>query len=189
MKLTVTVLLFLLAAGCSSPPSPINYYVLDTTVTEENSREESAGATIITLQSLKLARYLDQSSLAMLQGQHGVYYAGQHVWAEPLQHGFARSLANDINKTSAARLILADEPGADKGKYQLQLQIDNFAATQDSRVLLSGKFWLINNDQVLAEKIFNLAAELPEDGYAAAVAQQRELITELAKLIVATIPG
>ncbi|MBR9910861.1 MAG: membrane integrity-associated transporter subunit PqiC [Gammaproteobacteria bacterium] len=143
----------------------------------------------IRLQGIKLARYLAQANMTLLRGDHSIYYASQHVWAEPLEQGFKRALARDLSESGGIQLLLEDEPAARPAQRELLLQIDNFTATEDSRALLVGKFWLFQKGELVVSRQFQFSRTLTDDGYLHAVQQQRALIAELAQSVRAAVAG
>ena len=179
-------LIFLLSA-CTSTSKPVEYYVLESgfTTRYENNDSNPAKETI-RLQELHLARYLAQSSLTLLRSDHSVYYTNHHIWAEPLQYGLKRALAMDFFQAGSTLLLEGDPSGA-TSDFELRLQIDNFSATDDSRVLLGGKFWLLKNEKPLASREFQLSDTLTVDGYAHSVSKQRELVAQLVQLILDSV--
>ena len=169
--------------SCATATQPLTYYLLESRAGPASERSEADAAEItLRLQELRLAHYLAQSNLTLLHGEHGVYYTSSHVWAEPLQYGIRRALAQDI-AGPRVRLAAADEPTQVATDYALRLQVDNFSATDTSTVLLVGKFWILKGGKLVAGREFNLNEALTADGYEHAVAKQRQLISRLAQLI------
>lgn len=184
-RLTLLLLAVILSA-CTTSSGPIHRYVLET---GSGSGELNSDVISIRLRQFDLARYLAQPSLTLLRGDHGIYYASQHVWAEPLEAGFVRALAHDINLEGRARLLQVTEPSAASSNYELQLEIDNFTATAASDVVLTGKFWMFSQGELVVARAFDLSTPLTADGYTHAVERQRTLVTDLAKLIVEALPS
>ena len=172
-----------LLTGCSSPPVELKHYLLDQKLdVYKNTRVQ--GDIRVELQRIKLARYLQQSQLAILQQDNQLYFASQHVWAEELHHGISRALVNDINLDKEIHIFTPSEPGNHQSQYQLELQIDHLVATDDAKVILAGKLWLLDGKKVKASTPFYFHSELQGDGFSQAVTQQRQLLSQLAQKII-----
>jgi uncharacterized lipoprotein YmbA len=181
------VLVTLIISACSTVPSQINYHLLDSTMTDVGNNQKRITDKKITLQKLQLAKYLQSASLPLLQQDHGVIYANQHVWAEPLQLSIQRVLVNDFNQFSTHQLLLDNMPNAANSDYQLQIQIDHFSATDNSEVVLIGTYWVSDDKTVSNGQPFFFKRQLDLDGFSYAIGQQRLLINELAKMIASDI--
>lgn len=175
-----------LLSACSSAPVTLKHYLLDQQLNAYQGQTYN-GETLVTLQRIKLARYLQQSQLAMLQQDNQLYFASQHVWAEELNHGISRALRNDINQQQDMYIFAANEPGQKQSQYQLQIQIDHLVATDQSKVMLAGKFWLMQQQELKASTPFYFEASLSQDGFDHAVSQQRKLLSQLAEKITQVI--
>ncbi|MFW5426462.1 MAG: membrane integrity-associated transporter subunit PqiC [Methylophagaceae bacterium] len=182
MRTTFITLISILLSACSSAPTQINYYLLDATAVAYENKTELNTSKTITLKKLQLAHYLESVRLPLLQNNQGVVYASQHVWAEPLQLSISRVLVHDFKHDSKHNLRLSSMPNAQNSDFQLQIQIDHFSATDNSTVILSGSYWLNEN-----EYSFHFKRALTADGFNHSVGQQRALISELVKMISVTI--
>ena len=69
------------------------------------------------------------------------------------------------------------------------IKITGFHSTHQSQVILAGNYWLHDKNKQASEKIhhFNLAVALDTDGYPHAVAQMRNLVTQLAQKITSSL--
>ena len=189
-KLTVFMLLSASLFSCSSSaPLTINHYILDTDInaytapkpTDQNP-EVSAKPPRVVLKQIRLAKYLQQSQLAILQTNQQIYYSQQNIWSESLEHAIARALVNDVNQNNNSYTLLTNnEPHAGKSDYQLTLQLDHFVATDKSEVILAGKYWLTQQGNLVQNAPFYFERTLTEDGFSHAVKQQRSLLKALAK--------
>lgn len=175
-----------LLAGCSSTPQQLNYYFLTPSgeAIETDKAASSQEASIVLLEEIRLADYLNQSSLTMQLNDYQLYYARQHIWAEPLQSSISKALLNDLNRQRDLRFIGLREPSGAEPAFRLSVQIDHFVATDNAEVIASGKYWLANGDgQLLLDNSFALERSLQRDGYLHAVEQLRGLLAELAQQI------
>ena len=172
----------MLMLGCSSTPVNIKHYLLDANPQPltSNSNKKSSERTPLLLERLVLASYLNQNSLAILDQNHTLTYANQHLWAEPLQNSITQLLVNDFAKYTDYDLILARDPMSTGIKNRLYLDIHHFVATMDGRVVLSGQYFLKTEDLSEFKKhAFFIEKNLVQDGYGHSVGVQRELLQEL----------
>lgn len=181
-----TLLVAWLLTACSATPERPNYYLLANHLPEASSPPATA---VLTLNRLVLADYLNQSSLAMLQGEHQLLFANQHIWAEPLQQGISRVLSHDLSEVSGQSLLLPGEPGALSSDFQLELEIHQFLPTDNGEVVLRGKLWVLADNNLLGSESFDFSVSLEGDGYSQSVARQRQLIRLLAEKIASVING
>lgn len=165
--------------ACSSPPPQLHYYLLDQDVAAYQLQGRG-NLTSVSLEQVKLARYLQQSQLAILNG-HTLSFSSQDVWAEELRHGISRSLVNDFNLSRQYRLQLPSQPGENQPRYQLQLQVDHLVATDDGKVILAGQYWIMDQGKVAVHKSFYLEQALKQDGFEHAVSLQRKTLSSLAQ--------
>lgn len=178
-------MIVLLLGGCSSNSgTQLNHYFLQ----PPGQAAPALPATevrgpIVVLQKLRLANYLQQPSLVLQLKQHELYYSMQDLWAEPLQQGFSKALLMELNQgTGTRRYVSYQSPGNDDHSLSLAVQLDHFLATDESQVVASGEFWLLQGaqDSVLYQQRFHYRLGLRQDGYHHAVSQLRQLVSQLA---------
>lgn len=192
-KSLISIAMCLGLAACSSQAQlSVNYYILDHELAayqQSSSTAKHNPDKQIVLSQVRLAKYLEQSQLTILQNNHQLYYTSQHVWSEQLKHAIARALVNDFNTASNDyHLVLKNEPTSHDSRYQLQLQLDHLVATDDSEVILAGKFWLLDHQknkkgELVASSPFYFSKDLSENGFSHSVKQQRQLLKQLANRI------
>ena len=199
MILISTIALVLSLSACSSAPNSTSYYILNNQVSASamnqarltpNDSIEREKATV--LLSVHLADYLKSPYLVMQINENKIEYATFHMWAEPLTDSSFNALLSDLNSTST-RFKFKPEPqlrGSQDGlQAQLSVQIDYFHVTAQSKVILSGHYEYINQQETDVKvsqniiRAFSFEAPLLQDGYSDSVAQMRGLVTKLAKQI------
>ncbi len=183
MRISLILLTFIMVSACATAPSSIQYYLLDNAVEDTAAARVPLSDKKVVLTKLELATYLQNPNLPLLQHEHGVLFANQSAWAEPLQQGIKRALVNDFNRISNYQLVLDTMPNSQQSDYQLQITIDHFAATDTSEVILVGNYWLSKGKMVISEHAFSMKQTLEHDGFAHSVSQQRQLLTQLAQQI------
>ncbi|MCD9460553.1 membrane integrity-associated transporter subunit PqiC [Marinibactrum halimedae] len=183
------LLITTILAACSSAPIPIEYYLLDTgyntqahSVIHSHDAHNTTELPRVLLKNLTIANYLEQNELSILEANHKIYYANQHLWGEPIKVGLARALQHDLAKSKSALLVLPNEPDALEASTILTVKIDHFSATDSGEVILTGTFW-IDNGQHTVRIPFNETEILESTGFKFAVTQQRQLIQNLSEII------
>ena len=74
-------------------------------------------------------------------------------------------------------------PNAINSDHQLQIHIDHYSATDSSEAILVGTYWLSNDKTISNGQSFVFKRQLNVDGFSYAIGQQRQLLTELVKMI------
>ena len=199
MTIISIIAMVLSLSACSSASNSTSYYILNNQVSAgamnqarltPNDSIEREKATV--LLSVHLADYLKSPYLVMQINEHKIEYATFHMWAEPLTDSSFNALLSDLNSTST-RFKFKPEPqlrGSKDGlQAQLSVKIDYFHVTAQSKVILSGHYEYINQQETDVKvsqniiRAFSFEAPLLQDGYSDSVAQMRGLVTKLAKQI------
>lgn len=184
------VLLMLSMSACSSQPAKDRYYSLTLEAGDATTSAQSGAAkTQLIVGPIQLARYLDQAGLAMQLGANQIRIANHHFWAEPLDEAIGKLLVRDIS-SQVSNIAVDRDAGrwTDDGNCHLRVEFDRFHATQDSRVVAAGRYWIRDNESASSiKREFDLVRALSDDGYAHAVGQLRATIGSLADEIVENV--
>ena len=178
-KFSMTLLALFLAA-CSSAPTSENYFYLlhtDTTGPMQTVFEEKW-----LLERLTLANHLRQPELSIIESNQQIYFANQHRWGEPLEHGVFRSLRNSL-RAENIELVLPEEPDAERVSRTISLKIDHFAPTDQGIAVFSGVYW-ITEDTETSRTPFSYSLPLDQDGFNHSVEKLAELVEVLATRII-----
>jgi len=197
MRITFGCLLIsvLLLQACSSAPNTTRYYLLNNyqTFDESKSKASLEGQPATQKQvavSVNLAEYLNQPSLVLQIEEHQIHYSLFHVWAEPLLLGTTKSLLFDLNAQGhALRFVGAQTALGEQPSAYLDVNVEYFHVTSDSRVILSGQYSFSESESnvVLFSEPFSFEQNLPADGYEASIVQMRRLVSELARDLVSKV--
>lgn len=182
-----TIFVTLVISGltaCASQPAQDNYYSLmlaTEDVTMPVSDGKAKGQLIVG--PIRLASYLTQPGLAIQIGRNQIQMANHHFWAEPLDEAIAKVLVRDISQTTETLLVDRDAgQWTAEGDCRLRVEFDTFHATDDSRVVAAGRYWVHQHDRSRPSKnAFDIVRPLTTDGYAHAVHQLRASLDTLAK--------
>jgi len=194
-KVTIVLVVIVLSAlltGCStSSVSESKYYLLNNQqpisvgLQPKNINNNTTEQAIVVIVN-ELPRYLKQANLVMQIDQHQLHYAHHHMWAEPLHTGFSKALLADLNKADSVTIFLSEEMHVQENNSStLHINIDHFHANNQSKVTLSGQYWLnlsVNTPQkkLPMKQSFYFEADLEKDGYAHSVEKMRALVRKLA---------
>jgi Uncharacterized protein conserved in bacteria len=185
--LTAVALSMLFLAGCAGNHASVakNYYVLGLEDTPTVERYSDIGPGMI-ITRVTLADYLNEQGIAMILSESRVNIARNSLWAEPLHRTIPRLLADDLRHSCTCPVRLgASSAGSDAGIGNLTIRIDRFGPTDKGLVVLTGEIGFSGKGAETSSRLFHLSKELTGDGYAAAVRDMRELLSDLATLIAA----
>ncbi|MGL4473028.1 MAG: PqiC family protein [Shewanella sp.] len=198
-----------LLLGCSSSAEPktTSYYLLNTQASllpsdgvnaaNQLSAADKAQVRPKVVVAVSLAKYLAEPYLVMQIDDHKIHYASFHMWAEPLIDSTRKALLSDLNGLSTSgdkgydfvvqtRTNTKVNANAQAPTPVLKVQIDYFHVTNQSTVVLSGRYQYLQGDDEL-DQMFAFEAKVPADGYSPSVAVMRQLVNQLAAQITASI--
>lgn len=169
--------------ACASQSVEDHYYSL--VLAADNSRAAASAVRPVArliVGPIHLARYLDQPGLALQIDGSEIRVASHHLWAEPLDVAIGKVLVGDLSRQLDN--VAVDR---DAGRWttqdgcRLRLEFDKFHATDDSRLVVTGRYWLYDaaQSQVMARD-FNIVQTLSASGYPQAVRQLRTALETLA---------
>ncbi|MBM6551578.1 PqiC family protein [Marinomonas ostreistagni] len=171
MKIFAAVLCMVLLSACAtSTLEPPKYYVLNGA---PKATESTQQVTPIELSSITLAEYLQSSNMVLQVSEHELFFSTNHLWAEPLQVGIEKALANQL-------WLVQD---ASQAALELELNVDYFHIIDQDSVILAGHYSVEGQDGTLTQQRFSLQQPLNESGYPYAVSVMSELVERLGKEI------
>ncbi|MFV9615615.1 MAG: PqiC family protein [Gammaproteobacteria bacterium] len=169
-------------AGCSGSPTKTSYYVLESTQTQATENQPELNRPLVIIKPIYLADFLKQTGLIMQINQHQLQPARSHLWAESLDEGIKKSLLQDLKVANLDYTVSADHQWlAGQARYEVQITIDQFHATDHFSAVMSGNYWIIDKQakKILVNRAFNYQSELQADGYEHAVSKLRDLVRRL----------
>ena len=190
-SLFVIVLLVFVLPGlmaCGSNPVEDHYYSLVLAAdhaTAPAASEAAQGQLIVG--PVQLPEYLNRRGIAMQIGANQVQTANHHFWAEPLEEAISKVLVRDIANLASGVAVDRDAGRwTDAGDCRLRIEFDKFHATDRSRVVSSGRYWISSSDSDVRQE-FDVTETISADGHAYAVAALRRSLGTLATQIADTI--
>ena len=177
-----------LIGGCAKPPIAENhYYSLVLEATDGRTPPEPVETIArVDVVAVTLPDFLKSRSLVLQVNSNEVTHAGQHHWGEPLDFGIRKVLAWDLS-AALPTLDVVPGPGRD-ADCSLTLEFDRFHASNDARVLVSGRYTWAHGDTVLRQE-FDVSQVQYGDGYTSAVARMRKAIKDLSQELQPLVAG
>ena len=178
----IIVLLGLVA--CGSNPLEDHYYSLVLAADDVTApvRTEETTAHLI-VGPVRLPEYLNRRGLTMQIDANQIQTANHHFWAEPLEEAISKVLVRDIaNLVSGVTVDRDAGRWTDSGDCRLRIEFDKFHATDQSRVVSSGRYWVSSSDANIKQE-FAVTQTLSVDAHAYAVAALRRSLRTLATQI------
>ncbi|NOR69539.1 MAG: hypothetical protein GQ532_07565 [Methylomarinum sp.] len=177
-------------SACASNTQSIKYYSLGLNGIQDSNDAIQANQVRVVVAPIQLAKFLNQNNMVMQIGEHEIYKANFHRWAEPLDQSISKLLVQKLNnkKSNAYQFVKSNEYMTENSSLHLSLEIDQFHSTDNAQVILSGHYWLHNKEKSFASmKHFSISEQLTRDGYHHSVEKLKGLLGQLANQIVDSI--
>lgn len=167
-----------LVAGCKKPPAIENhYYSLVLEASEDRApTPPAAGAGRVDVVAVHLPDFLLSRSLVLQVNTNEIRHAKHHHWGEPLDIAVRKVIAWDLAE-DLPELTIA--PGHGRGAdCHLSFEFDRFHATDTARIVVSGRYELVQGDRV-ERREFDVTQVQRGDGYTSAIRGMRRALSEL----------
>ncbi len=182
------IIVLLGLTACGSNPLQDHYYSLVLAADDVTApvRTEEATAHLI-VGPVRLPEYLNRRGLAIQIDANQIQTANHHFWAEPLEEAISKVLVRDIADLASGVTVDRDAGRwTDSGDCRLRIEFDKFHATDQSRVVSSGRYWVSSSDANIKQE-FAVTQSLSADGHAHAVAALRRSLRTLATQIIDSV--
>jgi uncharacterized lipoprotein YmbA len=139
----VTALISLFLISCASVEPLPNFFMLSNASAGKIPSGHSGGTGVF-VRRVDVPAYLVQGRLVTIKGGIQVDYATTARWAEPLDQGVARAVAEDLSRNSRIRAY-GFSPGAapTDQKYDVWIRLERFEGTDAGQVILRGH-WAVS---------------------------------------------
>ena len=187
----VGLVLALALSGCSfgkSPPS--HFYVLN--AQEDAPPQPADHALVLRITHIGLPRYLDRFEIVTPSGRNELKLADFHRWAEPLEEGIARVLAENLAQQLPSGFIAHPWPPSRAASHHLAVDVERFDATLGGEAHLAVRWWVMDDTgrKLLVEHRSEFRRAAPEtDEYDALVGAMSALLADLSQEIAAELKG
>jgi len=149
----------ILASCVAREPFP-RFYLL--TSTSDSMRSHRGGTTVF-VRRVQVPAYLVRLSLVTMRGGSQADYAETARWAEPLDQGVARAVAENLNQRSGITAI-GFSPAAPPGphRYDVQIRLDRFEGTDSGDVVLAAHWEVLTSG---GSSVANRSLEIRRNGW------------------------
>jgi uncharacterized protein len=139
----VAALISLFLIGCATVEPLPNFFLLSN-ASAGKVRSAKSGGIGVFVRRVDVPAYLAQGRLVTMKGGIQVDYATTARWAEPLDQGVARAVAEDLGRNSRIRAY-GFSPGAApmEHSYDVWIRLERFEGTDAGEVILRGH-WAVS---------------------------------------------
>jgi len=136
--------------------------------------------------------YLAKPGLVTIRGGNEVGYAYTNLWAEPLDQGLSRAVAEDLSRTSRLRAFgFSPTVLPPDHAYEVWIRLERFEGTDSGQVVLRARWWVSTAGS--SDSIGGRTAEIRRSGwqpgdYGRLVRSFRSEVQELSREIATAIP-
>lgn len=187
------IFIVLVLFACASSNKQVKYYSLTLNSDHQSlavaNNQANTEQTHVIVEPIRLANFLRQEGLVLQVGDHEIVTANYHRWAEPLEEAIAKLVTHELNNKSNhyqfARRIGQWNQNA---TLQLRFEFDKFHATDNAKIVASGRYWLYEKNNTLrVDHAFNVSSSLTRDGYLHAVEKLEQAIGKLSDQIIISL--
>jgi uncharacterized lipoprotein YmbA len=178
-------------AGCATKEPLPDFFVL-TGSASRTVRPPSSGGTAVLVRGAGVPTYLARTNLVTMKGGIEVQYAPTQRWAEPLDQGLSRAVAEDLSRNSRIRAY-AFSPGAPTldHRYDVWIRLERFEGNDNGEVVLRAR-WSVSSagsSTPIAGRTFDTRRSGWQAGdYPGMVRLLSEEVTEMSRQIAQAIP-
>jgi uncharacterized lipoprotein YmbA len=179
--------LFFLVSCATREPLP-SFYLL----TGTGSRTPSSGGTVVFVRRIQVPTYLTTTGLATMKNGIEVQYSATQRWAEPLDQGLSRAVAENLSRNSRIKAY-GFSPGASpvNHSYDVSIRLERFEGNDHGEVVLRAH-WSISSAGS-TEPISSRAVDIRKGGwkpgdYPGLVRLLSKEVTEMSHQIASAIP-
>lgn len=130
-------------AGCGSAGPPPVTYVLGASPPAIASAEPLAGRPVIELKRVLVSEYLDVSDIMVRHSANVVAPSPAGRWGERLSVGVMQAIASDLSRR-LPNFVVTTTTEAGSAKFQVLVDIDDFAPRADGTVVLVARWQLLD---------------------------------------------
>lgn len=184
-RIVVSLGLLMALSACTSAPTVIEYYRLNSTPPAARKTIDSGVNTrALIVESIELSSYLRQPGLALQTDGGRMIISNHHLWAEKLGDAVPKALIKNLQaQSSAFSYYLGGHDWAASESLRLRLRIDNLQATNEGEAVASGRYQLFDSGKAPITRDFSFRRDLETHGYSHAVTRLELLVGDLAELI------
>ena len=177
-----SLLLVVLLTGCAGKAIEPSYYL----IRSDNDLQSRAlnPSKDFSMGSVVIASYIDQPGLLIETAEGEIRSARHNLWAEPVYEGVRNQLVVEIAQAKGEDILPV---GLGNTAVVIDIRLDQLHGTNKGTAKLVAYWWLRRGQEVVAAYVFAEEQALVTDGYAALVAAEKALLSQLAKNIADTL--
>jgi uncharacterized protein len=143
-RIFVAPLISLFFISCAAV-EPLPSFFLLSNASPGRIRSRQTGGTTVFVRRVGIPSYLATGRLVTMKGGIQVDFASTARWAEPLDQGVARAVAENLSRNPRIRAF-GFSPGAQQSgqKYDVWIRLERFEGTDDGAVILRGH-WAVSS--------------------------------------------
>jgi uncharacterized lipoprotein YmbA len=184
-------LIGLFFVSCATKEPLPNYFVL-TGSGSRTARTQGSGGTVVLVRRVEVPAYLAKTNLVTMRGGIEVQYAATERWAEPLDQGLSRAVAEDLSRNSRIRAY-AFSPGAPPvdHRYDVWIRLERFEGNDHGEVVLRARWSISGADSsvpITARTVDIRRSGWRVDDYPGLVRLLSDGVAEMSRQIAGAIP-
>lgn len=139
----LTILITALSVGCAGTP-PARHFLLEATAAIGQPTPGPRQTPAVIIDSVQLADYLNRLPIVRRTGDSRLGFDDGIRWAEPLELGFRRVLADNLDRLFGAATVVPSTKAAKSGhSYRLTIEVSRFDIDADRRAVLDARWSLL----------------------------------------------
>jgi len=145
---------FVMLTGCVNlepAPDPTRHFRLSSLATGTTPAPQKETLAVVIL-PVNVPDYLKRSNIVLRKNQEELVFSEFDRWAEPVENGIARVLAENLTSLFNSRFVRTmDQPGKREGELQLQVNVVEFTATPvgEAELIVESKLFAANGKDIL----------------------------------------
>ncbi len=178
-------------AGCAVTEPESVYYVL-TGSRSGLTTTRPPSALNVYVRRIEVPGYLAKPGLVTIRGGTEVNYSESNLWAEPLDQGLSRAVAEDLSRYSRLRAFgFSPTSLPPDHAYDVWIRLERLEGTADGQVILRARWWVSSAGR--SESIGGHTTEIRRSGwrpgdYGELVRLFRDEVQEMSRQITSVIP-
>lgn len=171
---------FIILGACASSGPATTYYAL---ATEKKFTSEDSSSSIdsIGVGPIKLAAYLDNTSIVSKTESHVLNVSGYHAWAEPLDSAIARVLAQGLSAELAHDDVWTFPwDSRNRPQKQINIVIDQLDGVRGESISLNAKWFVLESEKnkLVSKGSFSSKVDLNSSSYQEYVSAIQKVLDE-----------
>jgi uncharacterized protein len=147
--------------GCAAKEPLTSFYVLGR---PKKIRSAPGGGTAVYVNRVEVPAYLARTSLVTMKSGVEVEYSQSARWAEPLDQGISRAVADALNQNSGFRAYSFSPSGPPPPhSYDVRVRIERFEGNDNGKVTLQARWEVTSADS--SEAIATHKVNLQRNGW------------------------